>query len=173
MISKRTTYFRYDGFTLLELILVLIIISTVLGLAAPNLRGFFSSQQLTDLGEQIVVLTRYARMKAVQDSTYYRINFNLSERRYWLEMLEDSQYRPIERDFTTDYILGSDVTVEFENIEMDGSIYYIEFAPEGYSKQCRIRLEDTKGNIVEVVCYGPAEQFELIELIDGKEDERE
>ena len=50
---------------MLELILVLIIMCTVLAMAAPSLRGFFSSRKIADVAEQILALTHYAKMRGV------------------------------------------------------------------------------------------------------------
>ena len=54
------------GMTLLELILVMLILSTVLAMAAPSLRGFFTSRRIDDAAAQILALTQFARSQADQ-----------------------------------------------------------------------------------------------------------
>ncbi|MBM4024858.1 MAG: prepilin-type N-terminal cleavage/methylation domain-containing protein, partial [Planctomycetes bacterium] len=61
------------GMTLLELILVLIILSTVLALAAPSLRGFFASRRIDGAAAQILALTQWARSQAVSEGIVYRL----------------------------------------------------------------------------------------------------
>jgi Tfp pilus assembly protein FimT len=51
--------------TLLELILVMVILSTVLAMAAPSLRGFFASRRTQDTAAQILALTQLARSQAI------------------------------------------------------------------------------------------------------------
>src|SRR3972149_3661562 len=70
---------RSVGFTLLELILVMVILSTVLAMAAPSLRGFFASRQIQDAAAQILALTQFARSQAVSEGTTYRLNFDPDE----------------------------------------------------------------------------------------------
>lgn len=161
------------GFTLLELILVMIILCTVLGMATPSLRGFFSSRQIKDIGEQMVALTQYAKTQSVYRSQYYRMNFDLDKRKYWLSALEKSEYKRLENDFGSKFTIPADIEIDFENFSREASLFYVEFNPEGYSKQCRIILEDDKRNYIDVVCYGPAENFEMVERIYGKKDQRQ
>jgi type II secretion system protein H len=75
---------RFKGFTLLELIVVMVILATVLALAGPSLRGFFGSRQLPDTAAQILALTQFARSQAISEGIIYRLNFNTSKREYWL-----------------------------------------------------------------------------------------
>jgi len=161
------------AFSLLELILVMIIMCTVLGMAVPSLRGFFSSRQIKDMGEQMVALTRYAKTQAVYNSQFYRMNFDLDRRQYWLSALEKGQYQRLENDFGSRFTIPADINVEFENFSREGTLFYVDFNPEGYSKQCRIMLEDDKQNYIDIVCYGPAENFEMVERINGKKDQRQ
>jgi len=161
------------AFTLLELILVMIILCTVLGMAAPSLRGFFSSRQIQDIGEQMIALAQYAKTQSVYRSQYYRMNVDLDKRQYWLSALEKSQYQRLENDFGSKFTIPADINIEFENFSREGSLFYVDFNPEGYSKQCRIMLEDDKRNYIDIVCYGPAENFEMVERINGEKDQRQ
>lgn len=158
------------GFTLLELILVMIILCTMLAMAAPSLRGFFSSRQINDAAEHLVAVARYAKVQSVYQSRPYRLNFQLRDDayEYWLSSIDKSEYKRLENDFGSRFKLARGIEVDFENFSTDGGISYIDFSPEGYSRQCRIELHDGSDNFVDVVCYGPAENFELVELKDGK-----
>ena len=55
------------GFTLIELILVMVILCTVLGMAGPSLRGFFSQRQVEDAAASIPELPA-ALMDKASDS---------------------------------------------------------------------------------------------------------
>ena len=67
MITRRTHHGKVRGFTLLELILVMVILSTVLAMAAPSLSGFFGSRQTHDTAAQILALTQLARSQAISE----------------------------------------------------------------------------------------------------------
>lgn len=158
------------GFTLLELILVMIILCTMLAMAAPSLRGFFSSRQIRDAAEHLVAVARYAKVQSVYQSRPYRLNFRLEDGayEYWLSSIDKSEYKRLENDFGSRFKLAKEIEVDFDNFSNDGGIWYIDFSPQGYSRQCRIELQDEADNYVDVVCYGPAENFEMVELKDGK-----
>lgn len=157
------------AFTLLELILIMIVLCTVLAMAAPSLRGFFTSHQLNDMTEQILAMTRYAKVQSVFESRYYRINFDTNQRLYWIASRRESQYERLDNNFGNMYSIPTEIDVSFENVSYENGIYYFEFNPEGYSKEAAVRLKDNQDNIQEVVCYSPAENYEIIEIIDGKE----
>lgn len=157
------------AFTLLELILIMIILCTVLAMAAPSLRGFFSSRQLNDISEQILAMTRYAKVQAVFESRYYRVNFDPYERFYWISSLRASQYERLDTNFGNVYSIPTEIDMSFDNVSYDNGIYYFEFDPGGYSKEAAVRLKDNQDNVQEVVCYSPAENYEIVEIFDGKE----
>jgi len=173
VVGQANRYTTRQGFTLLELILVMIILCTVLSMAAPSLRGFFSSRQIKDIAEQMVALTRYAKTQSVYESQYYRLNFDPDKRQYWLSCLEKGDYQRLKNDFGSKFIIPADISIEFENVAQDGSLFYVEFKPEGYSNQCRIMLADDNRNYIDVVCYGPAEDFVMVERPDDEPDERQ
>jgi len=55
---------RQPGFTLLELIIVLVLISLVLALAAPSLRRFIRSRETSETASHLLALTHLARSQA-------------------------------------------------------------------------------------------------------------
>jgi len=155
------------GFTLLELILVMIIICTMLAVAAPNLRGFFSSRQLNNIADQMSVLCRYAKDQAVNESVTYRFNIDIMENEYWLSVLDQSQYRMLKGRFGEKFIIPEDVELTFDNVDQDGSCYYLDFTADGYGRQCTIQFED-KANTIALYSRGPCDNFEIIELYDDE-----
>ena len=155
------------GFTLLELILIMIVLCTVLALAAPSLRGFFSSRQIDDMSRQILAMTRYAKTQAVFEARNYRIYFDRPNRRYWIASLRDSQYRRLDNNFGSLFTVPADISLSFYDMDFENGVYYFAFTPEGYSKEAALRLEDAQGTTQEVICYGPAEPYEIVEIING------
>ena len=171
MCADRKHHVRSKAFTLLELILIMIILCTVLAMAAPSLRGFFSSRQLNDIGEQILVMTRYAKIQSVFQGRNYRVNFEINKDRRicWISVLNESQYELLQTGFGNDFQIPSDIKVTFEDVLEEAGIHYFEFDPKGYSKAGYVRFEDAQENILEVVCYSPSEYFEMVEVVRGKE----
>ena len=109
------------AFTLLELILIMIVLCTVLAMAAPSLRGFFSSRQLNDITEQILAMTRYAKVQSVFESRYYRVNFDPHQRLYWISSLRESQYERLDNNFGNLYLSWINVYI------IHYTLYYTTF----------------------------------------------
>jgi len=157
------------AFTLLELILVMIIMCTVLAMAAPTLRGFFSSHQLNDVAEHLLVMTRYAKIQSIFKGRYYRVNIDEHERRCWITVLAENGYEPLYKSFGNDFLIPPDIKMDFDMVEERAGIYYFDFDPQGYTKAGRVRLEDKQGNVLDVVCFSPSDYFEIIEIINGRD----
>lgn len=164
MRQKRLHRAKCAGFTLLELILVMIILCTVLAMAAPSLRGFFSSRQMYDLAEQIQTLARYGRIQAVSEARYFRLEFDVQQRLYGLAVLREGRYELLQKSFGMSYPLPADLDIEFEKFDYTGGMYVLTFNLQGHAKECRIRMRDSKNNRIDLVCRGPADNFELIVL---------
>ena len=152
------------AFTLLELILVMVILSTVLAIAVPSLRGFFASRKINDVAEQMVTMTRYAKIRSISDSRSYRVNFDLHEREYWVSTFDPNRDSAIKNNFGKVHLIPSNIQMQFNDVPAEAGIYYLQFDPEGYSRACSVRLSDNQENILELVCYSPPENFEIVEI---------
>ena len=157
---------RCSGFTLLELILVLVIMATVLALAGPSLRGFFSSRQLQDTASQILSLTQLARSQAISEGIIYRLNFSTTQRVYWLTSWQKGSFREIRTGYGRTYKLPKDMILELDNLGQEGSDRFVEFRPEGTATAGTIRLIERSGRTLEVACPTITESFYIIERDD-------
>lgn len=153
------------AFTLLELILVMIIICTMLAIAAPNLRGFFSSRQLNTIADRMSILSRYGSNQAVSEGRIYRLNIDVVENRYWLSVYDQGNFRALMTKFGQELVIPDEIELRFENIQQDADVYYVEFKPEGYGCECVIQLKD-ETNIILLRKRSPTENFELITIYE-------
>src|SRR6476620_9764924 len=55
---------RTNGFTLIELILVMLLLTIIVGTAMPSVRGFLGWSRSRDAIAQIIAMTQYAKSKA-------------------------------------------------------------------------------------------------------------
>ena len=74
----------------------MLILSTVLAMAAPSLRGFFTSRRLDDAAAQILALTQFARSQAISEGIVYRLNFDTRDRTYWLTAQKAGVFESLE-----------------------------------------------------------------------------
>ncbi|MBN1844254.1 MAG: GspH/FimT family pseudopilin [Sedimentisphaerales bacterium] len=148
-----------SGFTLLELVLVMLILCTVLAIAAPNLRGFFASREAKDAAEQIVALTQLASSQAVAEGRAYRLNLNIKEGFYWLSVQDEGVYRPLYTEQGRLFSLPRDTIMEVQGLTPLYEDYYIEFDPTGRSQAGRIRLVDRRGDVISIICPTPTDHY--------------
>jgi len=77
-------FYRKDGFTLIELAIVLSLITILTAVTAPSLRNFATSRNLKSSASEIYSLLTYARDVSITENTNYLVLFDLDEQRYWL-----------------------------------------------------------------------------------------
>ena len=151
------------GFTLLELVLVMVILSTVLAMAAPSLRGFFASRQTHDTAAQILALTQLARSQAISEGIIYRLNFDTRERTYWLTAQQAGTFEKLKTGFGQIFTLPKDMVMELEGIEEQDSEMFLAFTPQGTVTAGTVRLIDRGGRALEVTCPTVTESFSIVE----------
>jgi prepilin-type N-terminal cleavage/methylation domain-containing protein len=151
------------GFTLLELILVMLILSTVLAMAAPSLRGFFGSRKTHDEAAQILALTQFARSQAISEGIIYRLNFETRERTYWLTAQQSGAFEKLKTEFGQVFTFPNDIIAELEDVEKEDNEMFLEFTPQGTVTAGTIRLIDRRGLVLKVTCPTVTESFSIVE----------
>lgn len=159
--SRRCAPPRAPGFTLLELVLVMMIICTVLAVAAPSLRGFFVSRKTNDTADRIVALTRLARSQAVSEGRVYRLEFGREGRTYRLTKQEAARFEALGTSLGNWFRVANEVSLTLERERSAGAREHIDFFPDGRTEPTVIRLTDIKGGVLEVVCPAPTEEFRI------------
>jgi prepilin-type N-terminal cleavage/methylation domain-containing protein len=160
--TSRSSRAARRGLTLLELILVMVIICTVLGMAAPSLRGFFSSRRTADAAAQIVALTQFARTQSATEGRVYRLNFDLDEGTYWLTRAEAGAFVELSTEFGREFSLPDGTVAEWEDQPGTPVRDWIEFHPDGRAEAAVLCLTGRQEEVFKVVCETPAEGFRVV-----------
>ena len=150
------------GFTLLELVLVMVIICTVLAMAAPSLRGFFASRQTSDAAAKIVALAEFARSQAAAEGRTYHLNLDTENGKYWLTAQEGGSFTMLSSEFGRTFLLPEGTSARWEAPAEAGSRGWIPFYPDGRTEAAAISLTGRQSENVRVVCLSPAEQFQVV-----------
>ncbi|MFC1494450.1 GspH/FimT family pseudopilin [Thermodesulfobacteriota bacterium] len=159
---KKINLLNSTGFTLLELILVMVIISTLLAIASPSLQGFFTSRRTNDAASNILSLMKLARTQAITEGRIYRLNLDTDKRSYWLTAVEEGIFNELKTEFGRTFILPVDTSVELEKETKDDlTEKYIEFYPEGWAQSGLIRLTDRRGDVIEIMSSSPLERYRV------------
>jgi prepilin-type N-terminal cleavage/methylation domain-containing protein len=117
---------RAAGFTVIELLLVMLIIGTMAGLSAPRLRSGYERLRLTESASSIGRTIRLAREAAITERTVYRMTFDGILRSYRVERVaaEGSTYEAPGRRWAGPAKLPG-------GIEFSAGPREIWFAPDG------------------------------------------
>ncbi len=77
-----------SGFTVTELLLVLVLIGVLSAISMPTLKGFAASRRLKASAQTLRSLLTFARDMAITDRTAYLVVFDLDSEQYWLASSE-------------------------------------------------------------------------------------
>jgi type II secretion system protein H len=100
---------RDRGFTLIELILVMVLLLTVVGVAIPSLSGFFRGRTLDSEARRFLALTRHGQSRAVGEGVPVLLWVDERERRYGLE--QDPAFVRFDTN-AVEFEAGEDVEIE-------------------------------------------------------------
>ncbi len=133
------------GFTLIEIIVVLVIIAVAMAVVMPSMRTGLAGMRLEAKGRDLVTLCRTARTLAVGEQRVYRIAVQKDRNRIFLV---DAYHEKV-RDFElTDEIKVS--SVKYEGEESRNPAVYISFYPNGRADDAELVLENDRGRKVTV-----------------------
>ena len=164
MILRRS---KSRGFTLLELVLVMLIAATALAIAAPRLAGWSKGQKLRSCAEEFVRMTRLARTKAVSNATVYRILLDSATVNFKLQVQSGTEFTEVKESLSENaapLVNGKIEVVRSGTEEMGASSVAngIDFYPSGRTQPMRVRITDETGHSIEIECTTPAEDFRIV-----------
>jgi type II secretion system protein H len=139
---------RQRGFTMIELVVVLLIITLSAALVTPSLSRFSKSIELKGAAQKVSVILRYYRSEAVHRGTVYQVLFNSETREVKVQSIEPEEATEKEnkgeKTFTKSYILPEGVQikeVEAPDPQFPSDFPAIEFYPNGGSNGGTILLD--------------------------------
>jgi prepilin-type N-terminal cleavage/methylation domain-containing protein len=137
---------REAGFTLLELMIVVIVMALVLSVSYPALSRGTTALHLRATGRDILNAFRYAREKAVTEQTGMKIRVDREKQALFLTDDLDEGNRA--------YFLPGDVKIE--RVAQNGSEIVngplvIRFLPNGSSEDAEILLKSSTGSSLRII----------------------
>lgn len=146
------------GFTLLELSLVLFIIGLLVTVLVPRLGGL-ESARLEASAKRLAALVRYLSGEAAFRGQTYRIQYDLDQHRYGVQMLTPSQET---KTFVADkspmaQSVQLPTNITFADIRVPGigrvntGQVFTHFYPQGYTDPTVIHLRDQQSRTITVI----------------------
>ena len=153
--------YRSRGFTLIELIVVMIIITLVVGAIAPKFAAFTAGRKASDGARQLVALARYARTEAISEGRAYRLNVDTTKRAYWITMDKDGEYVAPPNDFGDVFAMPDGVALATDFPSQTNGGVYITLLPTGRGQPGSVTFTDQNGISTTVICPSATEMFHI------------
>ena len=157
----RRTLLSARGFTLLELLIVMVIIAIIAGTVAPRLISFAASRNAANAARQIVSLATYAHSQAIAEARVYHLNVDPSAGSYWLTADKDGQFTAPTNEFGQKYELPDGVKMDSDIARQSDGGTYVKFDPTGRGEQATMTLTDQNGKKTVVTCASATEMFHI------------
>ncbi len=144
---------RTSGFTLIELIVVIVVIGLVMGLAITRMDFMVPKYKIRGAARGVAFHIKRARFQAVSTGKEVYIKYDLSRGRYWLlvafpktdeeaeEVPDEFEYSEVMRKKLPDGIRFVNVIAGADQVYSDG-IATIRLSPFGSSNHVIVNLQD-------------------------------
>jgi len=157
--QEATPAVRQGGFTMIELVVVLLILTLSAALVTPSLSRFSRTVELKAAVKKISGILRYYRSEAVYRGTVYQVLFNLETGEVKVQSVESEataeEEQKKEQKIAKRYVLPQGVhikEIETPDPEFPSDLPTIEFYPNGGSNGGTLLLDaqDRKGFRIKV-----------------------
>lgn len=137
---------RWLGFTLIELILVILFISIVIGISNPLFQKTFSYIALKNTSFNIAKAVNYAADMAIIDGVTYKLNFDSDKGCFWITKFDkssdaDGSYIRLDSKYGRVFSLPAGLVFTESATE-------VMFYPDGRSEEKQIKIQNREGNSV-------------------------
>jgi len=146
------------GFTLIELIIVLVVLSAILVIAFPRMEGFLSGGYLKSTSRRLVGTIRYLHDRSATTGKRLRLCYDLDEDEYWIEEEnEEGEFEEVKtvlgrREALPEGISFLDVITPEGKINSGQTLTL--FFPKGYVTKSIIHLQNEKKEVQTLLVKG-------------------
>ncbi|MEJ2618959.1 MAG: GspH/FimT family protein [Candidatus Thiodiazotropha sp.] len=129
------------GFTLIELMLVMVLMAMMFSLTPPLMHKAFPALKLKAAARDLVQEIRYVQQSAILTGSESKISFQLHSDQYQSDLLNQGEVRQ----------LPEGISFDAENIDHTQQILVLHFYPDGSSSGGFVRLgNETRGFVITV-----------------------
>lgn len=155
------------GFTLIELVLVMLIIGLLLAIVAPALGGLLRSQRMDQSARIVAALIKEARVRSAADAKPYRLVIDTEDNTCWIEVLTPEGFERPQMSYGQKIELGDDLVIELEGGTEEGPLLLVRVEPDGTAEVAQITLtRPTDDKQLAVYVRTPTEPYVIGQPID-------
>jgi len=149
---------RQKGFTISEVLLVVVIIGLITGAGAGLYVGTFSKMQVEKAATDFFLTAKYARLMAVEKQSQYKMELDLDNNTFYLTTaLFDEESGRVQQEIVKNYYC--------KPVEFQGDVVFesVEIVPNGWETQSASDLQQT-------IAFSPngTAQSSVVQIGDGK-----
>ena len=130
---------RHDGFSLLELLTVILVMSTVVGLSVPRFSRSFKHLQVQVVANDIAKLLTYANRRAIAKGEILKVHFDTESKRYWVTRTDQSD---LEEGASRVLSKLTQVRLMPESLSVKPSVPSVTFYPDGRADAFELVIVD-------------------------------
>jgi type II secretion system protein H len=150
------------GFTLIELVLVMVIAAVAMAIVIPTLSHSVQGRRCGDAAAQMCALAGYARTEAISQGIVYRLNLDVPGRQFYLSMQQGGAFVDLGEEFGRHFELPDDLMIQTDlQAQSDG--LYVQFTPDGKCDPATITITDNRRNQVQLACQSATEMFHVVD----------
>jgi type II secretion system protein H len=145
---------RSRGFTLIEIIVVVVIVSILFIVTMPSLRSVNDNNRLRSSMREITTLMKYARTEAVFNGRTTEVFLDTQKHEFWLDLRKPDEKRTSRKSdklkSTMERKRELEKNVQFEAINaiekniLKNEVVAIDFYPDGTASPALITLKNTR-----------------------------
>lgn len=142
------------GFTLLELMIVMVIIAVMTSFAIPSLRTSLYSDQLKSTARRVIGLVSEASQEAIRKQAVHTLSFDLEQNRIWLTSKKTGKVDEEKENRQKLTVPGSVSIVDIESVsggKRSQGTTEIRFSKQGYVDKTLIHLRADDGRDMTVM----------------------
>ncbi len=149
----------YSGFTLIELVLVLLLLSVIVAMAAPNMRGWSEGAKLRNTADDFMNAAYWAQNEAIITAGVQVLTIDTSSQTF---SVKPEAPTGIEHHgpFSTPVTLPTDFTIAV--ISGGDGAGAIRFYPDGRVTPGVVQITSPHQETIDIASTSPAMQFKLV-----------
>lgn len=162
-----------QGFTLLEMIMVCVVIGLMLSLSVPSMRSSLFTDPLKSTSRKVIGMISSVRELAVREQQPYLLQISEGENRIWYER-ESNVENPIDGSKSGIHELEFPDSVKIAGLKVGGDSSLIQdhveiwISKKGYMHHTVIRLEDDDGEEVTLQFFPFLDSVKISDQVAGR-----